>query len=459
MNNLIDTYNERGFIEQTTHTAELEEYLNTKPATCYIGFDPTASSLHVGSLIPIMALVHMQRCGHLPIVLVGGGTGLVGDPSGKTEMRKMLSLKAVEENASCLKKQLSRFIDFKDGKALSLNNTEWLTRLGYISFLRDIGRHFSVNRMIKTESCSMRLDSEEGLSFIEFNYMLLQAYDFLELYDRHRCRLQMGGSDQWGNIIAGIELIRRKRQETVFGITFPLITTSSGKKMGKTAKGTIWLDSEKTNPYDYYQFWINTDDNDVSRFMAFFTLLPMDEIREIEKFQGADLNTVKTILAFEATKIAHGRQEALKAYKASSMMFGERLIPKNILPTSSIHNSFSGDKELNEVNSRQNSSVSGLRSVIKGLSDESMPHSYIDIKNIKDKIPAFKMFHEAGLAVSGSAARRLIQQGGAYINGKRVESVEYLITEKDVESDQILLRSGKKKFHKALIKSVVDKKD
>ncbi len=459
MNNLIDIYNERGFIEQTTHAAELEEYLNNTPATCYIGFDPTASSLHVGSLIPIMALVHMQRCGHKPIVLVGGGTGLVGDPSGKTEMRKMLTPETVEENASCLKKQLSGFIDFKDDKALLANNTEWLTDLNYISFLRDIGRHFSVNRMIKTESCNIRLNSEEGLSFIEFNYMLLQAYDFLELYDRHACRLQMGGSDQWGNIIAGIELIRRKRQETAFGITFPLITTSSGKKMGKTAKGTVWLDPEKTKPYDYYQFWINTDDSDVLRFMAFFTLLPMNEIRQIEKLHGVDLNTAKTILAFEATEIAHGRQEALKAYYASSMVFGKRVILKNILPTSSIHKSLSEYKEFNEVNTRNHSSDTSLSEVVKGSPDESMPHSYVDMENIKDKISAFKMFHEVGLAVSGSAARRLIKQGGAYINGKRVESVEYLITEEDVEFNRILLRSGKKKFHKVLIKSRVGKKD
>ena len=282
MANVIEILNARGFIEQTTHEAELNDYAARGGGTCYIGFDPTASSLHVGSLVPIMALAHMQRQGHRPIALIGGGTGLVGDPSGKTEMRQLLTPQAVEENAVGIKKQLSRFIDFTDGKALMLNNADWLTKLEYIPFLRDIGRHFSVNRMIKAESYKMRLDSEEGLNFIEFNYMLLQAYDFLELFDRHGCRLQMGGADQWGNIVAGIELIRRMRQETAFGITFPLITTSSGAKMGKTAKGAVWLDPERTPPYEYYQYWINTDDRDVARFLALFTFLPMEEINAVK---------------------------------------------------------------------------------------------------------------------------------------------------------------------------------
>ena len=269
--NILDILKERGFIEQTTHDQELSDYFDQGRATCYIGFDPTASSLHVGSLVPIMSLAHMQRQGHRPIGLVGGGTGMVGDPSGKTEMRKMLSLEQIEANAQGIKAQLARFLDFEEDRALLLNNADWLTKLEFIPFLRDIGRHFSVNRMIKAESYKMRLDSEEGLSFIEFNYMVLQAYDFLELYDSHECRLQMGGSDQWGNIVAGVELIRRMRQTTAFGITFPLITTSSGEKMGKTHKGAVWLDPDRTSPYEYYQFWINTDDRDVSRFLALFT--------------------------------------------------------------------------------------------------------------------------------------------------------------------------------------------
>ena len=268
MGNVIDELKRRGFVEQTTHDQELDEYIDQGNTTCYIGFDPTASSLHIGSLVPIMSLAHMQRHGHRPIALVGGGTGLVGDPSGKTEMRKLLTLETLEENAMGIKQQLSHFLDFSDGKAIMLNNADWLTKLGYISFLRDVGRHFSVNRMIKAESCKIRLDSEDGLSFIEFNYMVLQAYDFLELSRSQGCRLQMGGSDQWGNIVAGVELIRRMQQQTAFGVTFPLITTSSGEKMGKTAKGAIWLDPERTSPYEYFQYWVNTDDRDVARFLA-----------------------------------------------------------------------------------------------------------------------------------------------------------------------------------------------
>jgi len=322
MANVIDILNERGFIDQTTHEQELTEYVEQGKITCYIGFDPTASSLHVGSLIPIMSLAHMQRNGHQPIALVGGGTGMVGDPSGKTEMRKMLTLETLAENALGIKKQLSRYLNFSENRALMMNNADWLTKLEYIPFLRDYGRHFSVNRMIKAESYKIRLDSEEGLSFIEFNYMVLQAYDFLELCKRQDCRLQMGGSDQWGNIVAGVDLIRRVQHKTAFGVTFPLITTSSGEKMGKTAKGAVWLDSERTSPYDYYQFWVNTDDRDVSRFLALFTFLPMEEVRPIEALQGADLNRAKAVLAFEATLLAHGQQEATKAYQGAVSMFG-----------------------------------------------------------------------------------------------------------------------------------------
>jgi len=379
MSNVIDVLKQRGFIEQTTHDQELDEYIDQGNITCYIGFDPTASSLHIGSLVPIMSLAHMQRHGHRPIALIGGGTGLIGDPSGKTEMRKMLTTETIEENALGLKKQLSRYLDFSDGKALMLNNADWLTKLGYVSFLRDIGRHFSVNRMIKAESCKMRLDSEEGLSFIEFNYMVLQAYDFLELFNSHECRLQMGGSDQWGNIVSGIELIRRMNQKAAFGITFPLISTSSGEKMGKTAKGAVWLDPAKTSPYEYYQYWINTDDRDVSRFLLLFTFLPLDEIRETEQLQGADS------------------------------------IPR-------------GGSEFDDV---------------------SVPQSYVEADKLRAGIPAFKLFHAAGLASSGGAARRLIGQGGAYVNGQRIDSFDVLISDKDLnDANAIILRSGKKRFHK-----------
>jgi len=425
MPNVIDVLKQRGFIEQTTHDQELDEYIDQGNITCYIGFDPTASSLHIGSLVPIMSLAHMQRHGHRPIALIGGGTGLIGDPSGKTEMRKMLTTETIEENASALKKQLSCYLEFGHGKALLLNNADWLTKLGYISFLRDIGRHFSVNRMIKAESCKMRLDSEEGLSFIEFNYMVLQAYDFLELFNRHECRLQMGGSDQWGNIVSGIELIRRMKQKTAFGITFPLISTSSGEKMGKTAKGAVWLDPAKTSPYEYYQYWINTDDRDVTRFLLLFTFLPLDEIREIEQLQGADLNTAKTVLAFEATLLAHGREETLKAYQAAISMFGNRDIAAHILPASSIPRGGSG------------------------FDDVSVPESYVEAEKLKSGIPAFKLFHTAGLASSGGAARRLIEQGGAYVNGQRIDAFDYLISDQDLnDANTIILRSGKKRFCK-----------
>ena len=437
MANLLEVLRERGFIEQTTHEEELRSYLEEGKATCYIGFDPTASSLHVGSLVPIMSLAHMQRHGHRPIALVGGGTGLVGDPSGKTEMRQLLTPEMVDKNAIGIKKQLSRFLDFNEDKALMVNNADWLTKLEYIPFLRDIGRHFSVNRMIKAESYKMRLESEEGLNFIEFNYMLLQAYDFLELFDHYECRLQMGGSDQWGNIVAGIELVRKVRQETVFGITFPLITTSSGAKMGKTAEGAVWLDPDRTSPYDYYQYWINTDDRDVARFMALFTFLPMEEIRDVEKLSGADLNNAKVILAFEATRIAHGEEEAYKAYRAAESVFGSRVVPKEIIPSSAIHDI--------HANARSSTVAVGMDAVIEP------PHSEMDINQFSEGIPAFKLYQMVGLASSGSAARRLIEQGGAYVNGQRIESYDYLLTIEDIVDLEILLRAGKKRYHKVKI--------
>jgi tyrosyl-tRNA synthetase len=426
MANLIDILWERGFIDQTTHEQELKDYFNAPRATGYIGFDPTASSLHIGHLVPIMALAHMQRAGHRPIALVGGGTGLVGDPSGKSEMRKLLTLADVEQNAAGIKQQLSRFLDFDEGKALQLNNAEWLTPLEYIPFLRDIGRHFSVNRMIKAESYKLRLDSEEGLSFIEFNYMVLQAYDFLELARRHDCRLQMGGRDQWGNIVAGVELIRRVDQKAAFGITFPLITTSSGEKMGKTAKGAVWLDPERTSPYEYYQYWINSDDRDVARFLALFTFLPLKEIEAVERLQdGALLNGAKTVLAFEATGLAHGREEALSALQAAQRLFGQRELPVELLPSSGIPRT---EVEFD---------LSGI------------PSSSIRLDCLAAGIPAFRLFHEIGLAASGAAARRLIDQGGAYINGKRIDRHEQMITVGDLTSDgSLVLRSGKKRFHR-----------
>jgi len=428
MTHVIDILRERGFVEQFTHGAELDEFAARRGGTCYIGFDPTAASLHIGSLVPIMALAHMQREGHRPIALIGGGTGLVGDPSGKTEMRQLLTPQKVAENAVGIKKQLSRFINFKDARALLLNNADWLTKLEYIPFLRDIGRHFSVNRMIKAESYKMRLDSEEGLNFIEFNYMLLQAYDYLELFDQYDCRLQMGGADQWGNIVAGIELVRKMRQQTVFGVTFPLITTSSGIKMGKTHKGAVWLDPERTPPYEYYQYWINTDDRDVARFMALFTFLPMAEINAIQPLAGAELNDAKAVLAYEATALAHGRKEALKAYQAALTMFGARVVPDKIMPSSTIPR---GSAPADDI---------------------SVPQSYVAEDRVREGIPAFKIFQSVGLAASGGSARRLIEQGGAYLNGERLTSADRLVTLRDAVDSEILLRAGKKRFHKIKIK-------
>ena len=424
---VLDILRERGFVEAETHKQELEDFLNTPGGSCYIGFDPTASSLHVGSLVPIMSLAHMQQNGHRPIAVVGGGTGMVGDPSGKTEMRQLLTLEQIDENAQGIKGQLARFIDFSEDRALMANNADWLVPLHYIPFLRDIGRHFSVNRMIKMESCRIRLDAEDGLSFIEFNYMLLQAYDFLQLFDRYGCRLQMGGSDQWGNIVSGIELVRKARQETIFGITFPLITTSSGAKMGKTAKGAVWLDPKRTSPYEYYQFWVNTDDRDVARFLALFTFLPMTEIREIESLSGADLNGAKAVLAFEATTLAHGREAAVQSLEAAVGVFGVREVPAHLLSSSSVPREGAGGDQ------------------------SAVPQTYMPLDTLKAGIPSFKLLQTAGLAKSGGEARRLIQQGGAYLNGERIETYDRIITDQDLNEGEILLRAGKKKYHKLVI--------
>jgi len=405
---VYDVFIERGFIEKVTDEEKVPEILEGK-VTCYIGFDPTASSFHVGNLVPIMSLAHMQRHGHRPISLVGGGTGLVGDPSGKDEMRQMMTYEEINRNAEAQKKQFAHFLDFSEDRALLLNNADWLTKLNYIEFLRDIGVHFSVNRMLATESVKIRL--ETGLSFIEFNYQLLQAYDFWYLFKYHNCLIQMGGSDQWGNIVAGIDLIRRLEGKQAYGITFPLIMTADGKKMGKTEKGAVWLDPQRTSPYEYYQFWINTDDRDVKRFLALFTFLPMEEVEEYGKLEGADLRKAKEALAFEATKIVHGEKEATKARNASRALFS------------------------------------------KEKSDEdSIPTTFIDRKKIDEGIPLFKLFEATGLCSSSSEARRLIEQGGGYLNNKKVDKFDILIKLDDIDKkDEILLRAGKKKFHRIKI--------
>ena len=408
MKDIFDIFKERGFIEQHTDEDALRE-LFKKPVTCYIGFDPTASSLHVGSLVPIMSLAHMQREGHRPVAVVGGGTTLVGDPSGKTEIRPIMTREQIDQNAEGIKKQLSRFLDFESGRALMVNNADWLTKLNYIDFLRDIGRHFSVNRMLTAESYKMRL--ETGLSFIEFNYMLLQAYDFWHLFKHHDCRLQMGGSDQWGNIIAGTDLIRRLERDTAHCITFPLITTSSGIKMGKTHKGAVWLDPGLTSPYDYYQYWINQEDNDIERFLLLFTYLPVDEVKKLGKLEGADIRYAKEILAFEATKICHGKTEAENARRAAKELFGN-----------------------------------GNR----GGSD-SVPEFSIGKAELEKGIPAFMLFEQVGLCKTRSDARRLLSQGGGYINNDKIDVFDQVIDLKMEKDGALLLRAGKKRYMKISI--------
>jgi tyrosyl-tRNA synthetase len=405
---VYDVFMERGFIEKVTDEGKVPEVLRGK-VTCYIGFDPTASSFHVGNLVPIMSLAHMQRHGHQPIALMGGGTGLVGDPSGKDEMRQILTHEEIGKNAEAQKVQFSRFLDFSEDRTLLLNNADWLTKLNYIEFLRDIGVHFSVNRMLATESVKIRL--ETGLSFIEFNYQLLQAYDFWYLFRHHNCLIQMGGSDQWGNIVAGIDLIRRLEGKQAYGITFPLIRTADGRKMGKTEKGAVWLDPQRTSPYEYYQFWINTDDRDVTRFLALFTFLPMEEIEEYGRLEGADLRKAKEALAYEATKIVHGEEEATKARNASRALFSKEEADEDAIPT-----------------------------------------TFLDREKISEGIPIFKLFETTGLCSSSSEARRLIEQGGGYLNNKKVNKSDILIKLDNInEKGEILLRAGKKKFHRIKI--------
>ena len=410
MGNVYDIFKERGFIEQVTDEDMLRELL-ASPVSCYIGFDPTAKSLHVGSLLPIMSLAHMQREGHRPIVVVGGGTALVGDPSGKDETRRVMSREEIDANGEGIKRQLSRFIEFTDGKALMVNNADWLAPLNYIEFLRDIGRHFSVNRMLAAESYRQRLES--GLSFLEFNYMLLQAYDFWYLNKYYDCILQMGGNDQWGNILAGVDLTRRLEGGVIHGLTFPLITIADGQKMGKTHRGAIWLDPELTSPYEYYQYWINTDDRDIKRFLCYFTFLPMHEIEELSELGDKDIRKAKEVLAYETTKICHGQKEAERARSAAGHLFGEK----------------TGDDL------------------------EGVPTYPMSLEELGDGIEAYILFQNTALCATRSQARRLISQGGAYVNGERLPSFETKIGPDYIQNNSILLRAGKKRYLRVHIKN------
>ena len=421
MKSAYEILRERGFIEQVTDEALIKELFAKGPVTCYIGFDPTATSLHIGSLVPIMALAHMQKNGNKPIALVGGGTGLIGDPSGKTEMRQVLTRDQIDYNAQCLGKQLSQYLDFSDGKALLLNNADWLTKINYIEFLRDIGRHFSVNRMLAAESYKIRM--EKGLNFIEFNYMILQAYDFFYLFQHQGCALQMGGNDQWGNMLAGTELIRKVAAKDAHAVTFPLITTSLGQKMGKTEKGTIWLDGSLTKPYEYYQYWVNCDDADLERFLKFFTFLPLEEISIVKNLKDAQLNMAKAVLAFEATRITHGMHAAEDAWRASMEAFHSRPVDAELFPSSTI--------------SREAAS-----------SDTSaIPRYKISRKDLEAGVQICATCAKAGLTQSISETKRLIEQGGIYINDRQVKSIDEKLTVADFgDSKEVRVRKGKKKY-------------
>ena len=408
MENVFDVLRARGFVQQVTHPDILRQRLGSERLTFYIGYDPTARSLHIGSLLTIMAMAHMQRAGHRPLVIVGGGTAMIGDPSGRTEMRQMLSQDTIARNVQALRAQLQRYLALDgDNGAIIVNNADWLAELKYIDFLRDIGRHFSVNRMLTFEAYKQRL--ETGLSFLEFNYQLLQAYDFLVLFQRYGCVLQIGGDDQWGNLVAGVDLIRRVTYGEAFALTFPLLATASGQKMGKTAAGAIWLDAELTSPYEFYQFWINVDDRDVQRFLKYYTFLPLEEITRLSALQGAELRQAKEVLAFEATKLTHGEDEACKARDAA-------------------HALFEGTGELAGV-----------------------PETTIPQVRLAAGVPVVELLVETGLATSKSAARRLIQQGGASLNGSRLAHLEAVVTSADLHDGALLLRAGKKHYHRVVV--------
>ena len=404
--NAYDILKERGFLKQCTNDEAVRAMFEEGPVTAYIGFDPTAPSVHVGTLVPIMGLVHVQRAGHRPIVVVGGGTGLIGDPSGKTEQRKLLTRETLRDNFDAIRVQLGRFLDF-DGKAVAVNNADWLESLNYVDFLREIGRHFSVNKMLSFEAYKIRL--EKGLSFLEFNYQLCQAYDFLMLYRDHGCRLQMGGDDQWGNIVAGTDLIRRVASVEAFGLTFPLLTTASGGKMGKTAAGAVWLDPEMTSPYEYYQYWVNVDDRDVKRFLGLYTFLSLDEVERLSQLEGADIRVAKEVLAFEATAVCHGEEAAVAA------------------------------KE-------------GALAAFKGGADrESMPSTNIARSRLKDGIRAADLLVEIGLCVSRGEATKAFKGGGGWVGKRQLKSHTDTLGSSDIEGGEMILRIGKKRRHRIVV--------
>ena len=426
--NVFDELKERGFIAQVSDENAVRKMLGEKTITFYVGFDSTAASLHAGSLVPIMAMMHLRRAGHRALALVGGGTTMVGDPSGRTEMRRMLDESLIRSYGDSILGQLDRYLHFDGTDAIAANNADWLLPLNYIRFLREIGRHFSVNRMLATEACKLRL--EKGLSFIEFNYQLLQAYDYLHLFRTFGCTLQMGGDDQWGNILAGVDLIRRVEGAEAQAMTFPLLTTSAGAKMGKTAKGAVWLDPVLFSPYDFYQYWVNCDDRDVGRFLGLYTLLPLDEIRRLETLKDQERNGAKRLLAYEATKLAHGEAAANEARAAANALFGKRQdVPGFTL----------------EVQTSDHGVISDHVTLIPGIPTTAVPRARLEAG-----ISPAELFTDIGLTPSRGEAKRLIKQGGLYVNDERIDSLERLLTIKDVGPDGLVLKAGKKKVHRVV---------
>ena len=402
---LYDELKARGLIAQVTDEEEIKEFINNGKATFYIGFDPTADSLHVGHFMALCLMKRLQMAGNRPIALIGGGTAMIGDPSGRTDMRQMMTTEIIDHNSECFKKQMSKFIDFSEGKALMVNNADWLTKLNYVELLRDVGAHFSVNRMLTAECYKQRM--EKGLTFLEFNHMIMQSYDFYELFKEYGCRLQCGGDDQWSNILGGTELIRRKLGENAYGMTIALLLTSEGKKMGKTQAGAVWLDPEKTSPYDFYQYWRNVDDSDVIKCLRMLTFLPLEEIDRMEKWEGSEINRAKEILAFELTKLVHNEEEAKKAQDAARALF-----------------SVGGDI----------SNIPSTRLVDTDFCDGAIAITDLLVKT--------------GLVPSKSEARRAIDQGGVEAAGEKISDIGVRFTRQQLQGEGIILKRGKKAFNR-----------
>ena len=403
--NVYDILKERGFIEQCTHEQEVIELLGKESVTFYIGFDATADSLTAGHFLTVMAMMHMQQAGHKPIALLGGGTTMIGDPSGKSDMRTLMTMETIQHNADCFHKQLSKFINFDNNNAILANNADWLLDLNYVEFLREIGIHFSVNKMLTADCYRQRF--EKGLTFFEFNYMLMQSYDFWKLNKMYGCNLQLGGNDQWSNILGGVDLIRRKEQKPAFGLTFKLLTTSEGIKMGKTMKGAVWLNPNKTTPYEFYQYWRNIEDVKVEECLGLLTFLPMDEVRRLGALKDAEINHAKEVLAFEITKIVHGEEEANKAQEAARALFGG------------------------------------------GMKSEDIPTTTYSADKFAEGIDLITLMCDAKMAISRSDARRTIQQGGVTVNDVKVTEFDKVFTDNDFDADgALLVRKGKKAFHR-----------